>query len=101
MSFSTTNRAEAACAVDAQVSDDELIVSLVDGRTLRVPVAWYPRLMHGSGDERADFQLIGRGEGIHWPLLDEDIAIDDLLAGRSSGESEGSLRRWLASRDRN
>jgi hypothetical protein len=73
-------------------------VDLVDGRTVAVPVAWYPRLAHGSASERANWRLIGRGEGIHWPDLDEDISVDSLLAGRASGESQASLQRWLEGR---
>lgn len=79
--------------------DEELVVELIDGRTVRVPVAWYPRVLHGTLDQRNNCCLIGRGEGIHWPELDEDISVDDLLAGRASGETKASLRRWLESRD--
>ncbi len=79
--------------------DEELVVELVDGRTVRVPVAWYPRVLHGTRSQRNNCRLIGRGEGIHWPELDEDISVDDLLAGRESGETEASLQRWLESRD--
>jgi hypothetical protein len=75
-----------------------LVVDLVDGRTITVPLAWYPRLTHGSPAERAHWRLIGEGEGIHWPDLDEDIGIDGLLAGRRSGETQASLRRWLEGR---
>jgi hypothetical protein len=85
-------------AQDVRVTNDTLVVDLVDGRTLSVPVSWYPRLAHGSPQERANCELIGRGHGIHWPQLDEDIAVEDLLAGRRSGESQVSLNRWLQSR---
>jgi uncharacterized protein DUF2442 len=77
------------------VTTDTLIVDLVDGRTISVPVAWYPRLAHGTAAERAKWRLIGEGEGIHWPDLDEDISIEGLLAGRRSGEAQSSLARWL------
>ena len=87
-----------ARAQDVQVTDDELIVALDDGRTIVVPLAWYPRLLHGTREERANWRLIGRGEGIHWPDLDEDISIEHLLAGVPSGESQRSLQKWLASR---
>lgn len=80
------------------VTDEALIVDLVDGRTLSVPLTWYPRLFHGTPAERSEWQLISRGEGIHWPRLDEDISIEGLLAGRRSGESQTSLQRWLRSR---
>ncbi len=88
-----------AKAQDVQVTDDELIVALDDGRTIVVPLAWYPRLLHGTREERANWRLIGEGEGIHWPDLDEDISIEHLLAGVPSGESQRSLRKWLASRE--
>jgi hypothetical protein len=80
------------------VTDDALIVDLLDGRTVTVPLSWYPRLVHGTPAERVHWRLIGRGEGIHWPDLDEDISVDGLLAGRPSGETQRSLGRWLKSR---
>lgn len=85
-------------AKTVSVTEDSLVVDLVDGRTVSVPLAWYPRLAHGTAQERADFRLIGRGEGIHWPLLDEDISVEGLLSGRPSTESQQSLERWLRER---
>jgi len=85
-------------ATDIVVTDDTLTVDLTDGRTISVPLAWYPRLAHGTPDERAKWRLIGRGEGIHWPELDEDISIEGLIAGKSSGESQASLARWIEQR---
>lgn len=85
-------------AQSVAVSDDTLSVDLVDGRTISVPTAWYPRLAHGTAEERRHWRLIGQGEGIHWPDLDEDISVDNLLWGRPSGESQASLKRWLADR---
>ncbi|MXZ63198.1 MAG: DUF2442 domain-containing protein [Chloroflexi bacterium] len=82
-------------AGDVSVTDDTLTAELSDGRTISVPLAWYPRLMHASEPERANWELIGGGTGIHWPDLDEDISVEDLLAGRASGESQQSLQRWL------
>lgn len=99
MSSSEVER-RGAEAVAVSVTDDALVVDLVDGRTVSVPLPWYPRLSHGTPEERADFQLIGRGEGIHWPRLDEDIGVEGLLAGRPSGESQQSLERWLRERER-
>lgn len=72
-------------------SDDELRVSLADGRTLSVPIAWFPRLAHASSDERADYELLGDGEGIHWPQVDEDISVAGLLAGQPSIEAKGAI----------
>ena len=93
---------ETARAKNASVTEDSLTVELVDGRTLSVPLAWYPRLLHGTPPERNHWQLIGDGEGIHWPDLDEDLSVEGLLFGRPSGESQRSFQRWLAVRaDRN
>ena len=72
---------------------------LDDGRRLAVPLAWFPRLLDGTKAERADYELIGEGEGIHWPQLDEDISVEGLLAGRRSAESAGSLAKWMARRE--
>jgi hypothetical protein len=63
-----------------------------------VPLAWYPRLLHGTLEERDNWRLIGSGEGVHWPDLDEDLSIDSLISGRPSGESQASLKRWLETR---
>jgi len=87
-----------AQAMKVSITDDALSIDLVDGRSLSVPLDWYPRLAHGSREERDDWRLIGRGEGIHWPQLDEDISIEGLLAGRPSGESQTSLEKWIRSR---
>ena len=85
---------------DVRVTSKMLEVVLRDGRTLSVPLDWYPRLAHGSSAERQRWRLIGEGIGIHWPDLDEDISIAGLLAGLPSGESASSLKQWLASRRR-
>ena len=82
-------------AIAIAVNEDTLTAELSDGRTISVPIAWYPRLVHGTPDERSKWELIGEGEGIHWPELDEDISIEDLLAGRKSGESRRSFKQWL------
>jgi len=87
-------------AQDVRVSDDALTVDLSDGRTLAVPLAWYPRLLHATAEERNQWRLIGRGEGIHWPELDEDVSVEGLLLGRPSGESQRSFEQWLKSRTR-
>jgi hypothetical protein len=85
-------------AMRVSVTEDSLVVDLADGRTLSVPLAWYPRLLHGAPEERSNWRLIGRGEGIHWPDLDEDLSVEGLLAGRPSGESQRSFARWLEER---
>ena len=80
------------------VTEDELVVDLADGRTISVPLAWYPRLLHGTQEERDSWRLIGGGEGVHWPDLDEDISVENVTLGKPSGESQSSLKRWLAQR---
>src|SRR5947199_6616812 len=97
MSFSSSEP-QPSRAVRVAVTKEALAVDLADGRTVIAPLAWYPRLLHGSSDERKRWRLIGRGEGIHWSDLDEDISVDGLLAGRPSGESQRSFKRWLAER---
>ena len=87
-----------ARAQSARVNDEALAVDLVDGRTIIVPLVWYPRLWHGTPRERNHFEIFGEGAYIHWPDLDEDLTVAGLLAGRQSGESPQSLRKWLASR---
>ena len=85
-------------AATVAVTDDTLTVELTDGRSISAPLAWYPRLLHASAAERRNWQLIARGEGIHWPDVDEDISVASLIAGRPSAESAASLQRWLAGR---
>ncbi len=87
-----------ARAEGVTVTADTLTVDLSDGRSISVPVGWYPRLEHGSDKERRRWRLIGQGEGIHWEDLDEDISVAGLLAGKRSGESQASLKRWLQQR---
>lgn len=81
-----------------EATEDELVVELVDGRKISVPLAWYPRLLHGTATERNQYELIARGTGIHWPMLDEDLSVNSILRGFPSGESESSLQKWLDSR---
>ena len=85
-------------AVDVTVSAETLTVSLSDGRAISAPLNWYPRLAHGSPVEQRHWQLIGRGQGVHWPDLDEDISVDALLRGQRSNETAASFQRWLAKR---
>jgi hypothetical protein len=89
---------KAAKAQNVTVTADSIIVDLIDGRTVSAPIAWYPRLFHGRVEERNNWRLIGGGEGIHWPDLDEDVSIENLLAGKPSGESQRSFQRWLEER---
>ncbi|MDD4348026.1 MAG: DUF2442 domain-containing protein [Opitutales bacterium] len=87
-----------AAASSVEVTEDELIVSLVDGRRISVPLAWYPRLSHATPEERDSYELMGRGTGIHWPLIDEDLSVSGILRGNPSYESEKSLQNWLKGR---
>ena len=91
------------CAIEIRVPEAQhvvvtqhaLTVELADGRTITVPLAWYPRLLHGSQEERNNWRLIGKGEGIHWLDLDEDISVQGILLGKPSSESASSFKRWL------
>jgi hypothetical protein len=89
---------QAVKAIRVTVTEDSLAVDLSDGRTVSVPLGWYPRLLHGSPEERRSWRLIAGGEGIHWPDLDEDLSVEGIILGRASGESQASLKRWLESR---
>ncbi|HYY97265.1 MAG TPA: DUF2442 domain-containing protein [Pyrinomonadaceae bacterium] len=93
----STSTAEAR-AQGVSVTDDTLSVDLSDGRTISVPLAWFPRLLHGTQRERDNWRFVAGGEGIHWPDLDEDVSVEGLLAGRRSGESQSSFKRWLEKR---
>ena len=84
--------------INASVTDDTLSVDLEDGRTVSVPIGWYPRLAHGTSAERANVQIAGSGFGLHWPDLDEDIGIEGILLGRRSNESAKSFEKWLKAR---
>ena len=97
MSFSTVESRE-AIATRVAVSDDTLSVELADGRTIAAPIAWYPRLTHATAAERNNWHFIGGGRGIHWPAIDEDISVANLLAGKPSAESQASFKKWLAGR---
>ena len=97
-SASDFERRPAPAVTTVTVTDDAIQFELSDGRTVSAPLAWYPRLAHGTVAERTHWRLVGRGEGVHWPDLDEDISVEGVLAGRPSGESQASLKRWLESR---
>jgi Protein of unknown function (DUF2442) len=95
---SSTKELPDALAVTVSVNAAEVSVDLHDGRTIIAPLAWFPRLVHATTKERNNWRLMGKGMGIHWPDLDEDISISNLLRGQPSGESQRSLQRWLAAR---
>jgi hypothetical protein len=85
-------------AEDVKVTEDTLTVDLSDGRTISVPIEWFPRLLNATLHERNRWRLIGRGHGIHWEDINEDISVEGLLAGKPSGESQQSLKKWLDQR---
>ena len=87
-------------AENVTVTDDTLSVDLSDGRTIAVPLAWFPRLQFATPRERNNWRLIGKGHGIHWEEADEDISVEGLILGRRSGESQASLQKWLDQRSR-
>ncbi len=86
-------------AVNVNVTEESIVLELQDGRTISAPLAWYPRLMHGSVNERNSRRLIGKGQGISRPDLDEDISVESILLGKPSGESRRSLKEWLEKRE--
>ena len=85
-------------AQSVKVTEDSLRVDLSDGRTISVPLAWYPRLQHATTSERQQWRLIAKGRGIHWEAIDEHISVEGLLAGRASGETQKSFKKWLTAR---
>jgi len=85
-------------AQSVMVTEDTLSVDLSDGRSISVPLAWFPRLLHSTKEERNNWRLIGGGHGIHWGDIDEDISVEGLLAGKPSGESQASFKKWLDQR---
>ena len=93
----STSQAEitGASALSVRVTDLDLSVDLSDGRTITVPVAWFPRVAMGTQSERENWSLIGGGHGIHWADLDEDISVESLLTGQRSRESDSSLKKWI------
>jgi hypothetical protein len=91
-------KTEVPKADNVVVTKDTLTVDLSDGRTISVPLAWFPRLLHATAKERKNWRIIGKGHGIHWEDLDEDISVENLLSGKASGESQPSFQDWLSTR---
>jgi hypothetical protein len=96
--ISSTTENQLTSAQSVALTDELLTVELSDGRSISAPLAWYPRLLHGTPEERGRWRLIGQGSGIHWTDLDEDISVSNLLEGKPSGESQRSLKAWLDQR---
>lgn len=93
-----TAEQQTARAQQVTVTDDAITVDLTDGRTISVPLIWYPRLLHATPEERNNWRLVGDRVGIHWPDLDEDVSIENIVFGKPSGESQRSFQRWLEER---
>lgn len=89
---------DAANALGLSITDDTLTVELSDGRSISIPLEWYPRLVHGTSEERNNWRIIGKGQGLHWVDLDEDISVEGIILGHSSGESQSSFKKWLNQR---
>lgn len=87
------------CAVRVTANETSLIVELDDGRTVSVPLAWYPRLANATQTERQNYEIFGQGSAIEWPDIDEHFSVESILAGRRSEECAESLARWIASRE--
>ena len=94
-----TNNIGAISATHISITQHSLTVELSDGRTITVPVSWYPRLLHATQKERLNWRWIGIGKGIHWPDIDEDISVENLVLGKPSMESQESLKKWLDTRN--
>jgi hypothetical protein len=99
--LSVTATLALARIVHVSVTEDTLAVDLEDGRSIAVPIGWYPRLSHATPSEREHFEIGGAGYGIHWPELDEDVGVEGMLLGKKSAESPESLARWLEGRGKN
>jgi hypothetical protein len=91
---------EVPLVADVCVGPRRLSFHFADGRIVSVPIEWFPRLTHGSKRERRNWELVGAGFGVHWPDLDEDVSVENMLLGQRSVESERSLRAWLDGRPR-
>jgi hypothetical protein len=94
--MTTSTLASSPTAVGVEVSEEALTVSLSDGRVVQVPLSWYPRLSNALPQHRESWELIGGGHGIHWPELDEDISVENVLLGQPSGEGARSFAKWKA-----
>ena len=85
-------------ATSLVVTGEALTAKLTDGRVISVPLAWYPRLVHATQEERDNWELFGDGLYMHWPDLDEDLSVEGFLAGWPSRENQWSLNQWLAAK---
>lgn len=95
---SLPNRLDVPQVTALSINDDTLSVDLLDGRSVSVPLEWYPRLLHANPGERENYRFTGNGEGVHWPDLDEDISVEAIVFGIPSQETTTSVRSWLERR---
>lgn len=77
---------------DVKVTEDTLVVDLMDGRTIIVPLAWYPRLLHATPEQRTNWKISGGGYGIHWPDVDEDLSASGLLRGAPAAPNSWKIK---------
>jgi hypothetical protein len=94
----SANEIDIPSAENVTITEDTLSVDLSDGRMISVLLTWFPRLLQSTPEERNNWRLIGKGHGIHWEDIDKDINVEGLLAGRPSGESQSSFKKWQDSR---
>lgn len=99
MASSTRNEIADIRVRDVTVTETELSVALMDGRTITVPLAWYPRLANATPAQRTHWETAGAGQGIHWPEIDEDLSAADLLRGVPSPRRSASWRSPYVGRD--
>jgi len=90
----TADRYATARIVEAEVNEAEVTVHLEDGRSVTTPLEWYPRLAFATSEERQTYEITGRGRGLHWPMLDEDLSVEGMLSGTPSAEGAQSLKGW-------
>ncbi len=87
--------------VDLTIFENRFVTTFEDGRSLSIPLSWYPRLLHATPQELNSWIILGDGYAIEWPDIDEHIGVEGLLAGKRSGESQKSFEKWLSSRSKN
>ena len=91
-------RGRAGGVKDVRFTDDVLVVDLLDGRTISVPLVWYPRLLSATPEQRANWRMAGGGFGIHWPDIDEDLSTEGLLRGAPAPRGSAATRGWSSDR---
>jgi len=98
LGMSTSEGRPGARVKDVRFTDDVLVVDLLDGRTISVPLVWYPRLLSATPEQRANWRMAGGGFGIHWPDIDEDLSTEGLLRGAPARRGSAATRGWSSDR---